>query len=102
MDWKQLLAYITGIVDQESLLHNAYLVTENRILCNQLQGRVLLSDGERQCLAELETKLVHLAQESRSWGYDRIAGALQHLGYTISGQIDRNARMAWRRIATVK
>jgi hypothetical protein len=34
MDWKQLLAYITGSVDQELLLRNQYLVTENRILRN--------------------------------------------------------------------
>ena len=31
MDWKTLLAYITGTVDQELLLRNEYLVTENRI-----------------------------------------------------------------------
>jgi len=30
--------------------------------------------------------VVRLAQENRSWGYDRIAGALHHLGYTISDQ----------------
>ena len=30
MDWKQLLASITGTVDQELLLRNEYLVTENR------------------------------------------------------------------------
>jgi hypothetical protein len=30
MDWKHLLAYITGTVDQELLLRNEYLVTENR------------------------------------------------------------------------
>jgi hypothetical protein len=47
MDWKHLLAYITGTVHQELLLRNEYLVTENRILCNQLTGRVRLSDGER-------------------------------------------------------
>ena len=35
---------------------------------------------------ELEALVVRLAQENRSWGYDRIAGALQHLGYTISDQ----------------
>jgi hypothetical protein len=28
MDWKTLLAYITGSVDQELLLRNEYLVTE--------------------------------------------------------------------------
>jgi len=32
MDWKQLLAYITGTVDQELLLRNEYLVAENRAL----------------------------------------------------------------------
>ena len=47
MDWKQLLAYITGSVDQELLLRNEYLVTENRLLRQQITGRVRLSDGER-------------------------------------------------------
>ena len=35
MDWKHLLAYITGTVDQELLVRNEYLVTENRILRTQ-------------------------------------------------------------------
>ena len=137
MDWKALLAYITGSVDQELRLRNAYLATENRILRNQIQGRVRLSDGERKTLAEigkqlskqalaevativtpdtilawhrklvakkfdgsqqrqapgrpkidqdLEALVVRMAQENRSWGYDRIVGALHHLGYTISDQ----------------
>jgi tRNA(fMet)-specific endonuclease VapC len=47
MDWKQLLAYITGSVAQELFLRgNEYLVTENRILRQQITGRVRLSDGE--------------------------------------------------------
>ena len=32
MDWMRMLAYITGTVDQELLLRNEYLATENRIL----------------------------------------------------------------------
>jgi transposase len=135
--WKQLLAYITGSVDQELLPRNEYLATENCLLRKQLSGRVRLSDGERKTLAELgqrlgkhalaevasivtpdtilawhrklvaqkcdgsqrrkaagrpkidaelEALVVRMAQENRSWGYDRIAGALQHLGYTISDQ----------------
>src|SRR5919198_1399552 len=137
MDWKTLLAYITGTVDQALLLRNEYLVTENRILRQQLRGRVRLTDGERKTLAEIGQKLgkkaleevativkpetilgwhrtlvaqkfdssaqrkapgrppidselealvVRMARENRSWGYDRIAGALIHLGYTISDQ----------------
>ena len=137
MDWKQLLAYITGSVDQELLLRNEYLVTENRILRSQITGRVRLTDGERKTLAEIGQKLgkqalaevaslvkpetilawhrrlvaqkfdgstqrkapgrplidqkvealvVRMAREHRSWGYDRIVGALANLGYTISAQ----------------
>jgi putative transposase len=137
MDWKQLLAYMTGSVDQQLRLCNEYLVTENRILRQQITGRLRLSDGERKTLAEIGKKLgrqalaevativkpetilawhrtlvarkfdgsrqrkptgrppvdaalealvVRLAQENRSWGYDRVVGALQHLGYIISDQ----------------
>ena len=137
MDWKHLLAYITGTVDQELLLRNEYLVAENRMLRNQITGRVRLSDGERKTLAELGQKLgkqalaavativtpdtilgwhrkfvaqkfdgstqrkapgrpmidqeveafvVRMAHENRSWGYDRIVGALANLGYTVSDQ----------------
>ena len=39
MEWKTVLAYITGTVDQELLLRNEYLVAENRILWNQITGR---------------------------------------------------------------
>jgi putative transposase len=31
MIWARMLAYITGTVDQELLLRNEYLATENRI-----------------------------------------------------------------------
>ena len=57
MDWKYLLAYITGTVDQELLLRNEYLVTENRMLRHQITGRVRLTDGERKTLAEIGQKL---------------------------------------------
>src|SRR5205085_6616371 len=35
---------------------------------------------------ELEALIVRMARENRSWGYDRIVGALANLGYTISDQ----------------
>jgi transposase len=137
MDWKQLLAHITGSVDAELRLRNEYLEAENRILRKQINGRVQLTHGDRRTLAELGQKLgrkvleeiatvatpntilawhqklvdqtcdgaqqrqapgrpkvdadlealvVRMAQENRSWGYDRIVGALTNLGYTISDQ----------------
>src|SRR5882672_10250291 len=57
MDWKQLLAYITGTVDQALLLRTEYLVTENRLLRHQITGRVRLTDSERTTLAEIGQKL---------------------------------------------
>jgi transposase InsO family protein len=57
MDWKQLLAYITGSVDQELLLRNEYLVTENCFLRSQITGCVRLTDGERKTLAEIGKRL---------------------------------------------
>ena len=57
MNWKRLLAYITGSVDQELLLPNEYLVTENRILRGQLKGRLQLNDSDRISLAEIGKRL---------------------------------------------
>ena len=57
MGWKKLLSYITGSVDQELLLRNEYLVTENRMLRQQIPGRVRLTDAERTTLAEIGKKL---------------------------------------------
>ena len=137
MEWKTVLAYITGTVDQELLLRNEYLVAENRILRNQITGRVRLTDRERTTLAalgkrlgkkalaevmsvvtpetllawhrkliakkfdgsqhrrypgrprldkEIEQLVVQFAKDNRSWGYDRIVGALKNVGYTVSDQ----------------
>jgi putative transposase len=57
MAWKTLLTYITGTINQELLVRNEHLVTENRILRNQIKGRLRLSDGERKALAEIGQKL---------------------------------------------
>jgi len=63
MDWKMLLACITGAVEEELLLRNEYLVTENRIWRHQIRGRLPLTDAERQTLAEIGKKLGKQALE---------------------------------------
>ena len=63
MNWKHLLAYITGSVDQELLLRNEYLATENRVLKNQIKGRLRLTDPERISLAEIGKRLGRMALE---------------------------------------
>jgi len=44
-------------VDQELLARNEYLATENRILKDQLKGRLMLSDAERATLGEIGHRL---------------------------------------------
>jgi transposase len=44
------------------------------------------SPGRPPIDPELEAFVVRLAQENRSWGYDRIVGALANLGLTVSDQ----------------
>jgi transposase InsO family protein len=44
------------------------------------------SPGRPKIDGELETLIVRMAQDNRSWGYDRIVGALVNLGYTVSNQ----------------
>ena len=135
--WARLLAYVTGLINQELLLKNEYLTAENRILRAHLPARLRLSDPERSTLAEIgkrlgrkalaqvaciakpdtilawyrkliakkfdgskhrcypgrprieperEALIVQLAKENSGWGYDRIAGALANLGYTVSDE----------------
>lgn len=57
MDWKRILAYVSGTVDQELLARNEYLAAENRILKAQLMGRVKFSDAERGMLGEIGHRL---------------------------------------------
>ena len=57
MNWVRILAYVTGMVDQELLARNEYLAAENRILKAQLKGRLKLSDAERATLAEIGHRL---------------------------------------------
>jgi transposase InsO family protein len=137
MQVARLLAYVTGMVNQQLLLQNEYLVAENRILRSHLPARVPLTDPQRVTLAEIGRRLgrqalqavasvarpdtilawyrkliackfdgskhraypgrppvgqeiteliVRMARENSGWGYDRMAGALQNLGYSVSDQ----------------
>jgi DNA-binding transcriptional LysR family regulator len=56
MDWARVLAYVTGMVDQELLARNEYLAAENLILKAQLKGRLQLCDAERATLGEIRAK----------------------------------------------
>jgi hypothetical protein len=47
----------TGLVNQELLLQNDYLVAENRVLRAHLPSRLRLSDPQRSTLGEIGRRL---------------------------------------------
>src|SRR3954451_2274271 len=53
----RLLAYVTGMVNQQLLLQNEYLITENRILRSHLPDRLRLTDPQRATLATIGKRL---------------------------------------------
>ena len=53
----RLLAFVTGMVNQQILLQHEYLIAENRILRAQLPGRLRLTDAQRSALAEIGKRL---------------------------------------------
>ncbi len=89
MEWARILAYISGTVDQELLLRNEYLATENRILRTQVKGRLLLSDTAQKTGAVLAS-LNHLPRNS-SYGRQVDAEMLRDLPITIgAGRVCRH------------
>jgi hypothetical protein len=73
--WARLLAYVTGLVNQELLLQNEYLAAENRILRAHLPARLRLSNPERATLVEVGKRvgrkalgqIACVANQTQSW-----------------------------------
>lgn len=57
MSWKKLLESVSESLNDHLRLRNDYLIAENRILRNQIDGRVQLTDSERKELAALGAQL---------------------------------------------
>jgi hypothetical protein len=81
MDWARILAFVTGMVDQELLARNEYLAAENCILKAQLKGRLKFSDVERATLGEIGHRLgpkilsevANVARPTLFWRYRKLA-----------------------------
>jgi transposase InsO family protein len=91
---RKTLAEIGQQLGKHALAEVATIVTPDTILAWHRKLVAQKFDGSQQRKApgrpkvdaELEALVVRLAQENRSWGYDRIVGALANLGYTVSDQ----------------
>jgi putative transposase len=91
---RRTLAEIGKRLGKQALAEVATIVTPDTILAWHRKLIAHKFDGSQQRKAlgrpkidqELEALVVRMAQENPRWGYDRIAGALKHLGYTIRNQ----------------
>src|SRR5438876_6862219 len=91
---RKTLAEIGQKLGKKALEEVATIVKPDTILAwhRRLVAQKFDGSQQRQVLGrpkidqELEALVVRMAQENRSWGYDRIVGALANLGYTISDQ----------------
>jgi putative transposase len=97
MEWPRIFVSITGTVDQELLLRNEYLATENRILKDQVKRRVLLSDPQKKTLAEIgywlgRTALVdvaHAAKPETILGWYRTLVVQKFDGFQVRRHVGR-------------
>jgi putative transposase len=64
MPWKRMLALVTGEIEESLLRKVEYLIEENRVLRNQIQKRILLTDAERSVLAEKAVALGRLMADT--------------------------------------
>jgi transposase InsO family protein len=79
---KQALAEVATIVKPDTIL-----AWHRKLIAQKFDGSPpRKAPGRPRVDEELEILVIRLARENRTWGYDRIAGALKHLGYTISDQ----------------
>jgi transposase InsO family protein len=79
---KQVLKDVATIVTPDTIL-----AWHRRLVAQKFDGSTQRKTLGRPTIdPELETLIVRIAQENRSWGYDRIVGALANLGLTVSAQ----------------
>src|SRR5207245_6260201 len=79
---KKALEDVAKIVKPDTIL-----AWHRRLVAQKFAGsQQRKAPGRPSIDLELEALGVRMAQENRSWGYDRIAGALATLGHTISDQ----------------
>jgi len=79
---KKALEEVATIVKPDTIL-----AWHRRLVTQKFDGSTQRkAPGRPKVDPELEALIVRMAQENRSWGYDRIVGALANLGLTVSDQ----------------
>src|SRR6202045_1473680 len=68
-------------------LPDTILAWYRRLIARKFDGsRARRTPGRPRIDREVEELIVRMAEENRSWGYDRVVGALANLGHEVSDQ----------------
>ena len=76
---RKILAEVATIVTPETLL-----TWHRKLIANKYDGSRQRKPGRPRTDTEVEALIVRMAQENRTWGYDRIQGAMANLGHKLS------------------
>jgi hypothetical protein len=76
---RSALSGIATIVTPETLL-----AWHRRLIAAKYDGSDRRKPGRPRLEPAVEDLIVRMAQENRTWGYDRIQGALKNVGHTVS------------------
>jgi transposase len=88
---EQALEEVANIVKPDTIL-----AWHRKLVAEKFDGsEQRKSVGRPRVDKELEDLIIQMAKENRSWGYDRIAGALAELGYEVSDQTVGNILKRW-------
>jgi len=76
---RKLLSDVATIVTPETLL-----AWHRKLIAQKYDGSGKRRPGRPTTVSEIETLVVRMAEENRTWGYRRIQGALSNLGHEIA------------------
>src|SRR5437588_5055950 len=76
---RKLLAEVASLVTPDTLL-----AWHRKLIAEKYDGHNQRGPGRSRTRKEWEDLVLRMAEESRTWGYRRIQGAIANLGYTIA------------------
>jgi hypothetical protein len=82
---RSALRQIATIVTPETLL-----AWHRKLIAAKYDGSSKRKPGRPKTHAQVEALIIRMAEENRTWGYDRIVGALANLGHEVSRQTVAN------------
>src|SRR6185369_3807115 len=82
---RSALAQLATIVTPETLL-----AWHRKLIAAKYDGSTKRGPGRPRTGPDIEALIVRMAEENRTWGYDRIVGALANLGHELSAKTIAN------------